>query len=237
MAKISSIVLTVFWITALLFPALAISSARAADSFAKPPASMPRMSRNIIYTIKKNESLSQIAKYFGIDSAFIAELNSLKNPDLIYPGSKLTIQVQDDFSLRVTETALAGKSGLRKNSDQKQVIIQVTIPSRDDIFAPENPLVEVKEIISGPRRTASANVLVFQTLFDFVEWLVGDVENFNSSKAAHSPKFDPPSSGPYTISTGFNIPSALVGGKVIPGSGDNYQSPIANVSSPPPKSL
>ena len=231
MAKLTpTVLLTVFCIM-LLIPNQVHSYAKGFDSFGKAPISQELKTRKIIYTIKESESLWQIAKYFGIDPALLVKLNRLKNPDLIYPGSKLNIQVQDDFSLRVTETEQP------ENSSDKQIVVQVTEPSRNDIFAPENPFVEVKETISGPRRANADNSIVFKTLFDFVEWLVGEDENFKTTKAANLPSFDPTSSGPYTISAGLTVPPALGGGYVISPSYCAYQSRIPSVSSPPPKSL
>ena len=234
MAKVSFIFfLAVFWV-AFSFPGQAVSYAKPADPFVKASAPHAQKTREIIYTIKESESLWQIAKYFGIDPAVLAEFNSLKNPDLIYPGSKLNIQVQDDFSLRVTET---NQTGLPDNSGDKQIIILVTNPSQNDIFAPENPLVEVKEIISGPRRASHGGSMVFRTFFEFVEWLVGNDGNFKTTKAASPSNFDPGSSGPYTIASAFLNPPALAVGKIAAASDGNYQSRIPNVSSPPPKSL
>ena len=164
MAKISfTFLLAVFWV-AVLFPGQAVSYSKSAGAFVKASAPHTQKTREIIYTIKESESLWQIAKYFGIDPAVLAEFNGLKNPDLIYPGSKLNIQVQDDFSLRVTETKL---SGLPENVGDKQIVIQVTGPSRNDIFAPENPLVEVKEMISGPRRASREGSMIFRNFFEF----------------------------------------------------------------------
>ena len=217
-----------------MFPGQAVSYSNSPNSFIKAPAKHAPKIRKIIYTVKESESLWQIANYFGIDPGVLAELNSLKNPDLIYPGSKLNIQIQDDFSLRVTET---DPSDLPENSDKKQVVMQVTGPSQNDIFAPENPLVEVKEMISGPRRSSRNNSIIFRNFFEFVEWLVGDDGNFKDTKAASPPNIDPTSSGPYTIASAFHNLPGLLGGKVVAASDGDYQSRVPNVASPPPKSL
>ena len=231
MTKFSSIFLLLIFLIGVLFPAQAFSYSKAVDTFGKPSGSKSIKTRKIIYTIKESESLWQIAKYFGIDPILLAELNQLKNPDLIFPGSKLNIQVQDDFSLRVTEAETPDQLEI------KQVVVQVTEPSQSDIFAPENPLVEVKETISGPRRSESDNSIIFKSLFEFVEWLVGDDKNFITHKAAGPSSFDPPSSTPYNLSSGVNIDHALGSGKIISSSCICYKSRISNVSSPPPKSL
>ncbi|MGV7220370.1 MAG: LysM peptidoglycan-binding domain-containing protein [Nitrospinales bacterium] len=231
MTKFSSIFLILFFLIGVLFPAHAFTYTNAVNSFGNQSKSTPIKTRKIIYTIKESESLWQIAKYFGIDPVFLAELNRLKNPDLIYPGSKLNIQIQDDFSLKVSEAEEPD------NLEIKQVVVQVTEPSQFDIFAPENPLVEVKETISGPRRSESDNSIIFKTLFEFVEWLVGEDKNFTTHKATSQSNFDPPTSSPYNLSNGVNINHALGGGKMITASIICYKSRIPNVSSPPPKSL
>ena len=231
MAKFPSIFLILFFLIGVLFPAHAFTYSKAVDTLGSKSASSSIKTRKIIYTIKESESLWQIAKYFGIDPVLLAELNRLKNPDLIYPGSKLNIQIQDDFSLRVTEADIPDQQ------ESKQVVVQVTEPSQNDIFAPENPLVEVKETISGPRRSESDNSIIFKTLFEFVEWLVGEDKNFTTHKAASSSSFDPPSSTPYNLSSSVNINHALGGGKIVSSPSIYYKSRIPNVSSPPPKSL
>jgi LysM repeat protein len=231
MAKFPSIFLILFFLIGVLFPTHAFTYSKAVDTLGSKTAPSSIKTRKIIYTIKESESLWQIAKYFGIDPVLLAELNRLKNPDLIYPGSKLNIQIQDDFSLRVTQAELPDPQ------ENKQVVVQVTEPSQNDIFAPENPLVEVKETISGPRRSESDNSIIFQTLFEFVEWLVGEDKNFTTHKAASSSSFDPPTSTPYNLSNGVNINHALGGGKIVSSSFIYYKSRIPNVSSPPPKSL
>jgi len=231
MTKFSSKFLLFYFLVGVLFPAQAFTYSKAIDTFGNQSKSTSIKTRKIIYTIKENESLWQIAKYFGIDPVLLAELNRLKNPDLIYPGSKLNIQIQDDFSLRVSE---AEETHQQKS---KQVIIYVTEPSQNDIFAPENPLVEVKETISGPRRSESDNSIVFKTLFEFVEWLVGKDKNFTTHKAASPSNFDPPTSTPYNLTSGMNIHHALGDGRIILSSTICFKSRIPNVVSPPPKSL
>lgn len=50
-----------------------------------------------IYTIKVNDSLSKIAKKFNTTVEELIEINNIKNPNLIYPGMKLTL-LKKDFS-------------------------------------------------------------------------------------------------------------------------------------------
>ena len=43
------------------------------------------------YVIKKGDTLSEIAKAYGVEILHIIELNKIENPNLIYPGEKLRI--------------------------------------------------------------------------------------------------------------------------------------------------
>lgn len=44
------------------------------------------------YTVKRGDTLSKIAKAYGVTYLSIAKLNNLQNPNLIYPGQKLRIK-------------------------------------------------------------------------------------------------------------------------------------------------
>ena len=46
---------------------------------------------SITYTVRKGDTLSQIAKAYGVTVRHIVEINSIQNPNLIYPGQKLRI--------------------------------------------------------------------------------------------------------------------------------------------------
>src|SRR5699024_921307 len=46
---------------------------------------------SIIYTVKRGDTLSQIAKAYDVTINHIVEMNNIKNPNLIYPGEKLRI--------------------------------------------------------------------------------------------------------------------------------------------------
>ena len=46
---------------------------------------------SITYTVKKGDTLSEIAKAYGVEILHIIELNKIENPNLIYPGEKLRI--------------------------------------------------------------------------------------------------------------------------------------------------
>lgn len=53
----------------------------------------------IVYTVKRGDTLSEIAQRFGTTVSSIVSLNSIiKNPDLIYPGWQLTIKTNSTSS-------------------------------------------------------------------------------------------------------------------------------------------
>ena len=47
--------------------------------------------QNVIYTVQKGDTLSEIANRFGTTVQEIANINNIANPNLIFPGQKLTI--------------------------------------------------------------------------------------------------------------------------------------------------
>lgn len=49
------------------------------------------VSGQTIYTVKAGDTLSKIAADFGTSYQTLAQLNGILNPDLIYPGQKLSI--------------------------------------------------------------------------------------------------------------------------------------------------
>ena len=50
-----------------------------------------RATGSITYTVKRGNTLSQIAKAYGVTVSHIVELNDIQNPNLIFPGQKLRI--------------------------------------------------------------------------------------------------------------------------------------------------
>lgn len=50
-----------------------------------------RATGSISYTVKRGNTLSQIANDYGVTVSHIVELNDIQNPNLIYPGEKLRI--------------------------------------------------------------------------------------------------------------------------------------------------
>lgn len=54
-------------------------------------SSSPRSSSTIVYTVKSGDCLSRICARYGVNWRTVASYNHLKNPNLIYPGQKITI--------------------------------------------------------------------------------------------------------------------------------------------------
>lgn len=49
----------------------------------------------IVYTVKRGDTLSEIALKYGTTISNIVTLNNIRNPSLIYPGQKLTININN----------------------------------------------------------------------------------------------------------------------------------------------
>lgn len=47
---------------------------------------------NVIYTVKKGDTLYRIANMYGVTISQIVNLNNIANPNLIYPGQRLRIK-------------------------------------------------------------------------------------------------------------------------------------------------
>lgn len=54
---------------------------------------------SIIYTVKRGDTLSQIANAYGVSVSHIVEMNNIQNPNLIYPGEKLRITESSNTNL------------------------------------------------------------------------------------------------------------------------------------------
>lgn len=57
----------------------------------KPQAKPPQKNNDTIYTVKSGDTLSGIAAQFGTTYQKLAEINGIKNPNLIYVGQKIKI--------------------------------------------------------------------------------------------------------------------------------------------------
>jgi len=196
-------------------------------------------SNHITHTVQKNESLWAIARQFDVDFARLAEINGLNNPDLIFPGNKLVIKIQDDGSILVGEKLEVPKN-IPFNYTPRQVIAHVTHPDPNDVFAPSNPTVtyEVKEAVLEPVQKTFKEPLIFKTFEKFVRWLSSSLGySSDLTQARGHASFDPPTSPTYLHSEIVTInTSGSNGDQVVPFQ-DNFSFFITAPTSPPPKSL
>ena len=193
-------------------------------------------SNHIIHTVQKNESLWKIAKRFDVDFTKLVKSNGLDNPDRIFPGNKLIVKIQEDGSILVTHNQF--------NYTPKQIIAHVTLPNKEDVFAPENPSVsyEVKEAVLEPVRQTLKEPLVFKTFEKFVRWLSSSL-GYSSDmiqtrgQTRGQASFDPPTSPTYLHSNSLHVDATGGNGSELAAFLDNYSSHITSATSPPPKSL
>ncbi len=54
---------------------------------------------DIIYTVQRGNTLSQIANTYGVTVSHIVEINDIENPNLIFPGEKLRITESNNQNL------------------------------------------------------------------------------------------------------------------------------------------
>lgn len=54
---------------------------------------------SITYTVQRGNTLSQIARAYGVTVSHIVEMNNIQNPNLIYPGEKLRITESTNTNL------------------------------------------------------------------------------------------------------------------------------------------
>jgi len=194
----------------------------------------------IIHTVQKNESIWKIAKRFDVDFTKLVKRNVLDNPDLIFPGNKLIVKIQEDGSILVMPNQKPGIGTLPFNYTPKQVVPVVTHPNKEDVFAPENPSVsyEVKAAVIKPVRQTIKEPLVFKTFEKFVRWLSSSL-GYSSDmiQTRGQASFDPPTSPTYLHSNILNIDATGGNGSELIAFLDNYSSHITSTTSPPPKSL
>ena len=58
---------------------------------------------SITYTVQRGNTLSQIARAYGVTIRHLVELNNIQNPNLIYPGQKLRITESTNTTLNPVE--------------------------------------------------------------------------------------------------------------------------------------
>jgi LysM repeat protein len=55
------------------------------------------------HTVQPGEYLSKIAKMYGVSWRWLAEVNNLSNPNKLYPGQKLCVEIDESQELTCTE--------------------------------------------------------------------------------------------------------------------------------------
>ena len=197
-------------------------------------------SKHIIHTVQENESLWQIAREFDVDFRQLASINGLNNPDMIFPGTKLIIKIQDDGSIWVMKKEEIVIGILPLNYTPAKTIVHVSLPNKDDPFAPENPTVsyEVKAPVLKPAEQTVKETLVFKTFEKFVRWLSSSL-GYSSDmiQTRGQASFDPPTSPTYLHSETLHIDTSSEKESELAVFIDNFSSHITRPTSPPPKSL
>lgn len=222
----------------LLFTAPAAASAPGMPAMKNPaPAQLTAASGDIIHTVRKNESLWQIALYFGADYNELIRLNRIKNPDLIFPGEKLLIQIQADYSIRVLADEPVNEDGPPALA---QAVAHITYPDKNEVFSPENPIAEYKieETLAPLRRQAPASqtIGVFHTFLEFVEWLSAEFGFPRQTEASRTVSPDSGFTLSFEVSRAPDTQARFGKGLSLLESEDFYQAPPADKALPPPKS-
>lgn len=70
------------------------------------PGNEERGTGDIIYTVQRGNTLSQIARAYHVSVEHIVELNDIENPNLIYPGQKLRITESDVTDLSPVDNTI-----------------------------------------------------------------------------------------------------------------------------------
>ncbi len=93
---LTTFLFTLTALAGLLFSALPIDAARAASlqaGAAAAPAAQPawRSATGCQYTIRRGDNLFRIGLRYGVSYTFLASLNGIPNPNLIYAGSVISV--------------------------------------------------------------------------------------------------------------------------------------------------
>lgn len=89
-----------------------------------------------IYTVRKNDTLGDIAKKTGVNIEKIIELNGITNPDLIYPGMGLCIEdLSKEFTIyKVKKNDTLGKIAKKLEVNLEEIIELNEIKDSNKIF-------------------------------------------------------------------------------------------------------
>jgi len=180
----------------------------------------------------------KIIKKYGANFSQTIAINGIINPDLIIPGHK--IKLQTDGSILVMKKKEPVTGILPFNYTPTKFIAHVSLPNKDDPFAPENPSVsyEVKEAVLKPVEQTIQEALVFKTFEKFVQWLSSSLGYpTDMTKARGQASFDPPTSPTYLHSETLHVDTSSGKGSKLAAFLDNFSSHITSTTSPPPKSL
>ena len=203
-----------------------------------------KLSNYINHIVRKNDSVTQIAQQCNWDPKKLALINGLDNPDLIYPGKILKVKCRKDGSIIASFLEKANQKPKRGtlpfNYTPKHIVAHVTLPNKEDVFAPENPSVsyEVKEAVLEPVRKTLKEPLIFKTFEKFVRWLSSSL-GYSSDmiQTNGQASFDPPTSPTYLHSETLHINTSSEKESELAVFIDNFSSHITRPTSPPPKSL
>ena len=196
--------------------------------------------RQIIHTVEKNESLWQIARQFDVNFTKLAEINGIKNPDLIFPGTKLIIKIQLDGSILVANKEEPVNNVIPFDFTSREAVAHVIYPDKDDLFSPENPTVsyEVLERISKQQPETSKQPLVFKSFASFLKWFSAELGyTSDMAQARGQSSFEPPTNPTYLNSGSMLTNALLESGDEISSASEYFCSHITDILSPPPKTL
>ena len=233
----STIIFLVFVVMTLFITEVAFAYPRTSNFAGSRNYNPPKQ---VVHTVQEKESLWEIARRFDVDFIRLAEINGLDNPDLIFPGNKLIIKIQVDGSIMVMDNEEPTIESLPFNYIPRQVIAHVTYPDKDNVFAPANPVVsyEVKEAVVKPVNKTLKKPLIFKTFEKFVRWLSGSLGySSDMTQARGQGSFDPPTGPTFLHSNSISANTLLNNLGVITPFPDKFSSHIADIASPPPKSL
>lgn len=115
-----------------------------------PEGNMPPEEEiNILYTVKRGDTLSQIARSYGVTVNEIASQNGIQNPNLIYVGQTLTIPTQISNSTIIyivkrgdTLSEIARNYGVTVN----EIVSQNKIQNPNLIFPGQKLIIQIKRI-------------------------------------------------------------------------------------------
>jgi len=226
---------------AILFAMLLPASASAAGFTGAPLATLkhgalvPDGSGEIVHTVQKNESLWQIANYFGADFDELIRQNRIDNPDLIFPGEKLIIHIQSDHSIRV----LADEPAPEEEPRWAAPVAHITYPDKSEILSPENPVAEyrIEKPLVPLRQKTTETLGVFHSFVEFVEWIAAEFGFPRQTQASRTASLDLGSSISYEVSRAPDLLDRPGQGNRLADAADLYQPPRPDQAPPPPKSL